>query len=152
MTAARSKEPTGPVRDLLRPVDLIPPRDGGQANFRLTSAYQVQAYNVDRLLRWGKDRIVGRKVGLTAPSVQAQLVVVQPDFGTILSSMQVQNDEHIDIKNLLDPRIEAEVAFELSEDLTDVPEDKAELVSVIARAVPSLEIVDSRIADWDITL
>lgn len=153
--AAKLKKPAEPVRELLYSSGQA--AQGGQdsgvdATVGLSGAYQVQMHNIGRLIRRGGDTIVGRKVGLTAPSVQAQLGVDQPDFGTLLASMQVPHDEEVDFGRLLQPRIEAEVAFELSADLIDVPDDPEDLVDVIGRAVPALEIVDSRIAGWDITL
>jgi 2-keto-4-pentenoate hydratase len=56
------------------------------------------------------------------------------------------------MRTLVQPRVEAEVAFRLARDL-DVPEEElsAELVrDAVDVALPALEIVDSRIADWAI--
>ncbi len=53
---------------------------------------------------------------------------------------------------LLQPRVEAEVAFRLGKDI-DVPEDEITLALVrdaVDVALPALEIVDSRILDWNI--
>ena len=153
--AAKLKKPTAPVRELLYSSGQAAQGDldnGVDATDGLSGAYQVQMHNIGRIVRGGGDTIVGRKVGLTAPSVQTQLGVDQPDFGTLLVSMQVQHDEEVDFGRLLQPRIESEVAFELSADLIDVPDNPEDLVDVIGRAFPALEIVDSRIAGWDITL
>ena len=58
----------------------------------------------------------------------------------------------IPIDRLLQPRVEAEIAFVLGADLADGPVDTAQVRSAVDYAVAALEIVDSRIADWDITL
>lgn len=134
--AAASGTPTGPVRELIGTEDL-------------STAYTVQQRGIDRRLAAG-DRVVGRKVGLTAPVVQAQLGVDQPDFGTLLASMTV--DGPVAAHRVLAPRVEAEIAFVMAADVTTVPDDPAELLGVIARAVPAIEVVDSRIAGWDITI
>jgi 2-keto-4-pentenoate hydratase len=134
--AARSGVTTGPVRDLIGTDDL--PR-----------AYAVQQEIVARALGAG-DRVVGRKIGLTAPAVQAQLGVDQPDFGTLLASMEVAGP--VAAGRVLQPRVEAEIAFVLGRDVTEVPADPEGLLPYLARAVPAIEIVDSRVAGWDIRI
>lgn len=134
--AARSGVPTEPVRDLIGPDDL-------------TTAYAVQKAVVGRALADG-DRVVGRKIGLTAPAVQAQLGVDQPDYGALLASMEVRGPVASD--RVLQPRVEAEIAFVVGQDVTSVPHDPAELLPLLERAVPAIEIVDSRVAGWDITI
>lgn len=99
----------------------------------------------------GGTRISGRKIGLTAPRVQAQLGVDRPDFGVLLDTMARAEDEPIDLAELIVPQIEAEVAFTLMADITDPTVDAVAVRSSVAYASPALEIVDSRIAGWDIT-
>jgi len=136
--AALSATPVPPVRAILAPA-------GAKA------AYGVQRLNIEARVRAG-DAIVGRKIGLTSAVVQAQLGVTEPDFGTLLRSMQVPHEGTVDSRLLLQPRIEAEIAFELSESITTVPGRPEELVAFIRYARPALEIVDSRIADWNIQI
>jgi 2-keto-4-pentenoate hydratase len=128
-----------PVRDLLVPGDIA-------------AAYAVQSRLIEDRVAAG-DRIVGRKVGLTNPAVQAQLNVSQPDFGTLLDEMACAEDEPIDIRRLLQPKIEAEVAFILARDLDQAETIAASDVVAATRGVrAALEIVDSRVAGWDITI
>ncbi len=141
--AAATGTPCAPVRDLVDPADV-------------ETAYRVQARLVAARTRAGARRI-GRKIGLTSPAVQAQLGVDSPDFGILLDDMLVGQDEPVAAGRLLQPRIEAEVAFVLAADLDDVgPDgqgpDLAAVTAAVAVARPALEIVDSRIAGWDITL
>jgi 2-keto-4-pentenoate hydratase len=74
LAAARAtRQPCTPVRDLLPAGDI-------------DAAYAVQlAWVADQLAAGA--RVVGRKIGLTNPAVQAQLGVGQPDFGVLLDSM-----------------------------------------------------------------
>ncbi|MER7922327.1 fumarylacetoacetate hydrolase family protein [Streptomyces sp. NPDC096057] len=121
--------------------------DGGD----LASAYAVQQLNVRRGLDAGR-RLVGRKIGLTSPAVQHQLGVDQPDFGALFADMAVPDGGEVPLGRLLQPKVEAEVALVLGRDL---PERECTLVDVLRAvdfALPALEIVDSRIADWDISL
>jgi 2-keto-4-pentenoate hydratase len=136
--AAATGIPCAPVRDLIGADDV--PR-----------AYRVQGLLVTGWLAAGTRR-VGRKIGLTAPAVQAQLGVGQPDFGVLLSSMRVGQDEPVASSRLLQPRIEAEVAFVLGRDIAGTDPGIDEVASAVATARPALEIVDSRIVGWDITI
>lgn len=128
--------PCAAVRDLIGTDDLA-------------AAYAVQQGLVQERLDAGA-RVVGRKIGATSRAVQEQLGVAQPDFGYLLSDMNVSDDDPISMHTLVQPRVEAEVAFVLGADL-----DGADLTLDVVRdavdvALPALEIVDSRIADWDI--
>jgi 2-keto-4-pentenoate hydratase len=117
----------------------------------IRSAYAVQAAWVAGQVAGGA-AVVGRKIGLTNPAVQAQLGVDQPDFGTLLSTMDCPPGEPVDIGRLLQPKIEAEIAFLLADDL-DAPDiGPADVLAATGAVAAALEIVDSRIADWDISI
>jgi len=114
------------------------------------TAYAVQSAWVAQQVAAGA-RIVGRKVGLTNPVVQKQLGVDQPDFGVLLDEMQYADGEVIPYDSLLQPRAEVEVAFVLDADI-ESDCDRDALRSAVAYASPAIEIVDSRVRDWDITI
>ncbi|MBV2149833.1 fumarylacetoacetate hydrolase family protein [Sphingobium sp. AS12] len=113
-------------------------------------AYAVQAINTRFWQNSGR-RIVGRKVGLTAKAVQAQLGVGQPDFGVLFDDMRIADGGILSASRTLQPKAEAEIAIVLGRDLND-PDATPETVAAAAdHAVSAIEIVDSRIADWKIT-
>ncbi|WP_181780685.1 2-keto-4-pentenoate hydratase [Pseudonocardia pini] len=137
LAAARTRTPCAPVRDVL---------PDGTAE----TAYAVQNILTADALAAGR-RIVGRKVGLTSPAVQQQLGVDQPDFGVLFADTAVPDGGVADSAALLQPKVEAEIAFVLSADL-DAPDlDAAAVRAATEHVVAALEIVDSRIAGWDIT-
>ncbi|AHH19922.1 2-keto-4-pentenoate hydratase [Nocardia nova SH22a] len=136
-TAARTATPCRPVRDLIGSDDVA-------------AAYAVQAHLTAERVAAGAT-IVGRKIGLTSPAVQRQLGVDQPDFGVLFDDMQFRPETPIPAGRLLQPKAEAEVAFVLARDLCDGPLDDEQVRAAVDYAVAALEIVDSRIADWDIT-
>ncbi|MEU9285727.1 fumarylacetoacetate hydrolase family protein [Streptomyces sp. NPDC048275] len=115
------------------------------------AAYAVQRVNVERGLAAGR-RLVGRKIGLTSPAVQAQLGVDQPDFGVLFADMAVPEGGEVAAGRLLQPKVEAEVALVLGADLPHADCTVADVIRATEFALPALEIVDSRIADWDITI
>ncbi len=116
----------------------------------LEGAYEVQQINIRRALARG-DTPTGNKVGLTSRAMQQQLGVDQPDFGVLLSSMYVPNGGTAP-RSLLQPRIEAEIAFVLGADLDADEIGVDEVLRATESVLPALEIIDSRIADWKITL
>ncbi|HMD26457.1 MAG TPA: fumarylacetoacetate hydrolase family protein, partial [Streptosporangiaceae bacterium] len=137
LVAARaSGEPCPPVRGLLPDEDV-------------EAAYAVQSSWVADQIAAGA-RVVGRKIGLTNPAVQAQFGVDRPDFGVLFESMACAPGTPIDAARTLQPKIEAEIAFVLAEDLTGAMIGPAEVAAATAYVVAALEIVDSRIAGWDI--
>lgn len=126
-----------PMRDFLQPTDI----DG---------AYAVQSINTSLWLEEGR-RLVGRKVGLTAKAVQAQLGVGQPDFGALFADMQIVDGGTLDPASVLQPKAEAEIAFVLNRDIDDSDVTVSGITAAIDHAVAAIEIVDSRIVDWKIT-
>ena len=134
--ATSSGKPCPPVRPLLDDLD---------------AAYAAQRVNVEREVAAGA-RIVGRKIGLTSTAVQRQLGVDQPDFGTLFADMAVPDGGEVAAGRLIAPKIEAEVALVLGADLPHRRCTVADLLRATEFALPALEIVDSRIAGWDIGL
>lgn len=117
----------------------------------LDAAYAVAEINTRAQLEEGR-RIVGMKVGLTSKAVQQQLGVDQPDFGILLDDMEFLNGQDIPMSRLLQPKVEAEVAFVMGRDLAGEAPSYGEFLASLAYALPAIEIVDSVVADWKITL
>jgi len=84
--------------------------------------------------------------------VQQQLGVDQPDFGILLDDMEFLSGESIPMQRLIQPKVEAEVAFVMARDLPEGTPSYAQFLSCVAYALPAIEVVDSVIADWKITL
>jgi 2-keto-4-pentenoate hydratase len=97
-------------------------------------------------------RLVGRKIGLTAQSVQKQLGVDAPDYGMLFADMAVADGEEVATHRLLQPRVEGEVAFCLNRELADPQLTMADVMRAVDYAVAAIEIVGSRIAGWDIKI
>ncbi|GAB3158235.1 fumarylacetoacetate hydrolase family protein [Micromonospora sonneratiae] len=136
--AAESGKPCNPVRDLLGSTDV-------------GLAYAVQQANAAITRTQGRVR-VGRKIGLTSEAVQRQLGVDQPDFGSLFDDMAISSGGTVAPGRLLQPKVEAEVAFVLGADLDGPLESVDDVRAAVAGAAAAIEIVDSRVANWDISI
>ncbi len=130
--------PCPPVRELLA--------EGG-----IDAAYAAQNINTERRLAAGS-RLVGRKIGLTSVAVQKQLGVDQPDYGMLFADMAMPDALDIPVSRLIQPKVEAEIAFVLGRDLDIEQPTVADVIRAIDFAVPALEIVDSRVEKWNIRI
>lgn len=128
----------------------IPPLTELDAGLTVDDAYHIQLCNVDRAVTEGQV-ISGKKIGLTSPGIQKQLGVNEPDYGHLFEAMDCQDGE-VKTEHFLQPKIEAEVAFVLKEDLTGGKVTPEDVVRAAAYVVGAFEIVDSRVADWKIKL
>ncbi|MBX7265585.1 fumarylacetoacetate hydrolase family protein [Micromonospora sp. Llam7] len=115
------------------------------------SAYRVQQHQVREWLAAGQRR-VGAKIGLTSRVVQESFGVYEPDFGVLTDAMAVPDGVEVDLDRLLQPRVEAEIAFVLGADLPDDRVTTADLLRAVDHLLPAIEIVDSRVAAWDISI
>jgi len=127
----------------------IAPVRGEIALDDITTAYAVQQSNVDSRVAAG-ERIVGRKIGLTSLAVQKQLGVDQPDFGTLFAGMAVGDSEPMSLARLIQPKVEAEIALVLERDLRHEKHTLVDILRASAYALAAIEVVDSRIQNWDI--
>jgi 2-keto-4-pentenoate hydratase len=136
--ASIARRPAPPIRALIGDTDIH-------------AAYAVQEELNARRIATGAV-VVGRKIGLTSPAVQRQLGVDQPDFGVLFADMDVSADPLVQSQRLLQPKAEAEIAFVLKRDLDGDVLGEDTVRAAVDYAVAALEIVDSRIAGWDLTI
>ena len=136
--AAADRRPIEPLTD--RHPDLV-----------IDDAYAIQKRVIGARIDAGR-RIVGRKIGLTSRPMQQMLGVDEPDYGVLLDDMFVEDGDLIDLGTLLQPRVEAELAFVMARDLIGPGVTTANALAAIGGVFPAIEVVDSRIADWRIRL
>lgn len=137
--ADRTRTPIAPIRDLLG------------TSTDIDVGYAVQQINHDRALAEGR-RVSGRKIGVTSKAVQAQIGVDQPDFGTLFADTEYGDGVEIPSSRLIQPRAEAEVALVIGRELNSAPHGFAEIIRSVEFALPSIEVVDSRIENWQISI
>lgn len=127
-----------------RPTDAYPDLD-------VVDAYEIQLINIRKRLDAGA-KVAGHKVGLASEAMQKMMGVDEPDYGHLLDDMQYFEHTPIDAKKLCFPRVEVEVGFILGEDLPGEGCTNEDVIDAVAWVVPSIELIDSRIKDWKITL
>jgi 2-keto-4-pentenoate hydratase len=129
---------------------IAPPTDSHDG-LSLDDAYAVQLIQVYRRVAAG-ETVVGFKVGLTSEAMRRQLGVHQPDFGHLLSDMAHTGDVPVPVAGYLQPRAEPEVALVLGKPLRDRGLTANDVAAATAYALPAIEVIDSRIANWRIGL
>jgi 2-keto-4-pentenoate hydratase len=136
--AERDRAPVAPLTERLPGMDVL-------------DAYEIQRRNVARRVAAGA-RIRGHKVGLTSLAMQRLVGVDEPDYGHLLDDMFVFEGTAIEIDRLCAPRVEPEVAFVLDRPLAGPGCSVADVLLATRFLLPSLEVADSRIAEWRIKL
>ncbi|MEU6662852.1 2-keto-4-pentenoate hydratase [Streptomyces sp. NPDC046821] len=114
-------------------------------------AYEIQLINIRQRVAEGA-RINGHKVGLSSPVMQQMMGVDEPDYGHLLDDMELHEDKPVEIARYCAPRVEVEIGFVLGEDLPGEGCTPADVLAATERVVPAIELIDSRIADWKITI
>ena len=123
----------------------------GFALASLDEAYQVQAAGLQQAVAQGRC-LSGAKAGLTSAALRAALKVEEPLYGWLFADTACRSGEVIGWQRLLQPRVEIELALLLSADLPADEVSREQLLASLAGVLPALEINDSAIAGWQLTL
>ncbi|MEU2508337.1 2-keto-4-pentenoate hydratase [Streptomyces sp. NPDC007863] len=114
-------------------------------------AYEIQLVNIRHRLAAGAE-VRGHKVGLSSPVMQRMMGVDEPDYGHLLQDMEFGPGEAVPTHRYCRPRVEVEIGFVLGDDLPGEDCTPADVLAATERVVPALELIDSRIRDWRITI
>ena len=150
MVDARRSEATLLLQALEACQAVAPPRER-IPGLTIDDAYAVQRELIGLRCAAGARRI-GRKVGLTSRAMQEMLGVEQPDFGVLLDDMVVPERAGLDTSRLIAPRVEAEIAYVIGVDLQGPHVGPNEVRAATVGLRPALEVIDSRVADWNIAI
>ncbi|KON88721.1 2-keto-4-pentenoate hydratase [Sporosarcina globispora] len=129
----------------------ITPLTQKYSDLNVTDAYHIQLDVIKKKISTGR-RVIGKKVGLTSTAMQKMFGVEEPDYGHLLDDMKVMSEGKVKINNLISPKVEAEIGFILGEDLKGPNVTWLDVLMATKYITPTLEIIDSRIADWKIQL
>lgn len=137
LDASTSKKAIKPVRETL-------------PDATIADAYAIQTVQLDTLLGRGHT-LIGHKIGLTSLAMQKQLGVDSPDFGFVLDNMVFDAGADIPVSTFISPKVEPELAFRINKDL-GIDTTLDDVKGAIEAIYPAIEIIDSRIENWDIKL
>jgi 2-keto-4-pentenoate hydratase len=136
--AERDRAPIPPLRDTWPDIDVV-------------DAYTIQLLNIHDRLRDGAT-VRGHKVGLSSKAMQDMMNVDEPDYGHLLSDMEVFSDTPVSVGRYCMPRVEVEVAFVLGQTLPGEGCTEDDVIEGTEYVTASVELIDSRIADWNIKI
>lgn len=128
----------------------ISPLTEADPALNIDDAYAIQLANVARAVKEGHT-VSGKKIGLTSEGIQKQLGVNEPDYGHLFASMNCPEGK-IQTAQLMQPKIEGEIAFILKEDLSGGNVTVEDVKKATDYVTAAFEIVDSRVRDWKIKL
>ena len=128
----------------------MPPITESIIDLSIKDAYLIQLEIVNEKLSQGHS-ITGKKIGLTSEAMQKLLKVNEPDYGHLLSNMEITNGQ-TERADYLKPRVEAEIAFVLKNPLKGPNITVDDVLNATDYVVGSIEVVDSRIENWQIKL
>lgn len=138
ISAGRTKHPISPLTQ-------------DYPELTVKDAYMIQLEIMNRKVLEGR-KVIGKKVGLTSIAMQKMLGVDEPDYGHLYDDMQVPNNGIVQISDFLSPKVEAEIGFILGEDLKGPNVTYLDVLMATKYVTPAIEIIDSRITDWQIQL
>lgn len=117
-----------------------------------SEAYAVSRDGVAKRVERG-ERVVGAKIGLTAEPVRAMVGASEPDFGLLTDAMRItETVVNLADKQLIEPRLEVEMAFLLRADLEGRSVGPADVLHATEAIFPAFEVVDSRYEGWRVSL
>ncbi|GDY29791.1 2-keto-4-pentenoate hydratase [Gandjariella thermophila] len=137
-TAERNRTPIEPLVTKFPAMDVV-------------DAYEIQLVNIRRRVAGGA-RVVGHKVGLSSKAMQQMMGVDEPDYGHLLADMELSEDTPVPVDRFCYPRVEVEVAFVLGRDLPGDGCTEDDVLAATGALAPAIELIDSRIRDWRISL
>lgn len=109
----------------------------------MEDSYAVQDELCRRWVARG-DRITGMKAGLTSKAKMQQMGVHEPSFGFLTSAMARPESGVVEFDQLVHPRVEAEIAFVLKQDLAGTGLTIDDVIEATDFVIPAVEIIDSR--------
>ena len=111
-------------------------------------AYELQDECIELLGR----APVAVKLGLTSVAKQQQMNVDEPAYGWLLEGSLIQPGAALHCGELIQPRVEPEIAFLTGEELAGPNVTTTQVLASTAAVMPAIDVLDSRYAGYRFTL
>ena len=115
----------------------------------IADAFRVQQEVIRRQVEAG-DSVAGFKLGNIAKAMQTKFGVDEPDYGYLLASQFYPENLPRSEDEFIEPYIELEPAFVFKRDVGGPHVTVADIIAATDFVVPALEIIDSRVRNWNI--
>lgn len=122
--------------------------DPADAGLTPDAAYDVQ----DKVIAALGGEVAAAKLGLTSRAKQIQMNVDEPSYGWLLAGSQIGPGETLVCRELIQPRVEPEIAFRLGSDLEGGAVTAATVLAATTAVMPAIDVLDSRYAGYAFTL
>lgn len=119
--------------------------------FDISDGYFVQNELVHLKKKKGNEAIAF-KMGLTSPAKMTQMNIKEPIYGYIFDYMDVSNKGEIVMEKYIHPKVEAEIAFILEDELEGPDITGEQVLEKTKWVLPALEIIDSRYENFNFKL
>ena len=139
------------LTDAVRERKATTPLTDDYGTFDSAFAYDVQAAVVAARVASGSS-VVGAKLGLTSEAKQRQMKVDEPLYGWLTDDMRIEPGAAIETSRYIQPRVEAEIAFLLGEDLEGADVGAVDVLAATEAVMPAIDVLDSRYAGYAFTL
>ncbi|MFJ2027218.1 2-keto-4-pentenoate hydratase [Streptomyces sp. NPDC087897] len=139
------------LRDCLRERRTVAPLSARHPDLTVADAYAIQR-EIRALDVAGGAVLAGHKIGCTSEAIQKMFGLDQPDFGYLADHMLVPDGVCLDPDRFIAPKVEGELAFRMGEDVSGSGVSARDILDATAEVLPALEVLDSRISDWEIGL
>lgn len=112
-------------------------------SFSRENAYAVQELQLALRKKNGETQ-VGWKMGLTSEAKRKQMNLDSPLYGHLTDAMQIENRGTFSLEGSIHPKIEPEIAFMISKDLSGPHVTRDQVLNSCSGVAAALEILDSR--------
>ena len=116
---------------------------GVHPHMTVDEAYRVQAAWLDIRLARG-ERVIGHKIGLTSRAMQQAMSIDTPDSGFLTDAMVFAPGKPIVAADFCDLRLEVELAFVLSEDLSGAELGIDDVLDATDHVTGAVELIAAR--------
>jgi 2-keto-4-pentenoate hydratase len=124
----------------------LPPLPEQQAP-TVEQGYALQRSALEELLEEG-EALTGWKVAFAGVAAQARFGLSEPVYGALTSGMRVSPNARVVLVQLIQPKLEVELAFVLGRDIPPGSYSDEQLLSAVEGVAPAFEVADCRWRDW----